>query len=59
MIYNASSPDELALINFAKFCGFEYLGTDINNIISVKRSSTLIKKYELIETFEFTSVRKR
>ena len=26
--YNASSPDELALINFAKYCGFEYIGTD-------------------------------
>lgn len=25
-IYNASSPDELALVNFAKFCGVEYLG---------------------------------
>jgi phospholipid-transporting ATPase len=22
IIYNASSPDELALVNFAKFCGF-------------------------------------
>ena len=22
IIYNASSPDELALVNFAKYCGF-------------------------------------
>lgn len=22
--YSATSPDELALVNFAKFCGFEY-----------------------------------
>lgn len=26
VIYNASSPDELALVNFAKFCGYKYLG---------------------------------
>lgn len=26
IVYNASSPDELALINFARYCGFEYLG---------------------------------
>ena len=24
--YQAASPDELALLNFAKFCGFKYLG---------------------------------
>jgi phospholipid-transporting ATPase len=34
--YNASSPDELALLNFAKFCGFEYLGIDEESIIKVK-----------------------
>jgi phospholipid-transporting ATPase len=28
LIYNASSPDELALINFAKFSGVEYIGMD-------------------------------
>lgn len=28
LVYNASSPDELALVNAAKFCGFEYRGTD-------------------------------
>ena len=22
IVYNASSPDELALLNFAKYCGF-------------------------------------
>jgi phospholipid-transporting ATPase len=48
----------LALVNFAKFCGVEYIGTDENNIISVKYED---KKYdyELLETFEFTSSRKR
>lgn len=28
LVYNASSPDELALVNFAKYCGAEYLGVD-------------------------------
>lgn len=32
LIYNATSPDELALLNFARFVGFEFLGTDENNI---------------------------
>lgn len=36
IIYNASSPDELALINFAKFCGFEYKGMDDNGNMIVK-----------------------
>ena len=26
--YNAASPDELALLNFAKYCGFVYKGID-------------------------------
>ena len=26
IIYNASSPDELALLNFAKFVGYNFLG---------------------------------
>jgi phospholipid-transporting ATPase len=30
IIYNASSPDELSLLNFARFMGFEYIGTDEN-----------------------------
>ena len=57
-IYNASSPDELALVNFAKFCGVEYVGTDENNIITVKYEETKYE-FELLEVFEFTSSRKR
>lgn len=34
--YNSSSPDELALVMGAKFCGYEYLGTDQDNILSLK-----------------------
>jgi phospholipid-transporting ATPase len=34
--YNASSPDELALINFAKFCGVQFMGNNEENIMEVK-----------------------
>ena len=26
--YQAASPDDLALVNFAKYSGYEYLGSD-------------------------------
>ena len=29
--YNASSPDELAFINMAKYCGWEYIGVNDSN----------------------------
>ena len=32
-IYNASSPDELALVNGAKYFGYEFLGRDEDNNI--------------------------
>lgn len=47
MAYNASSPDELALVNFAKFTGFEYLGTDEHNNMLVKHKDN-IYKYQLL-----------
>jgi len=28
LIYNASSPDELALVNMAKLCGYRFIRTD-------------------------------
>jgi phospholipid-transporting ATPase len=28
LVYNSASPDELALVNFAKFSGWEYKGID-------------------------------
>ena len=30
-VYNASSPDELALVNFAKFCGYELIDVTSDN----------------------------
>jgi phospholipid-transporting ATPase len=31
IVYNASSPDELALVNAAKFFGFSFQGRDENS----------------------------
>jgi phospholipid-transporting ATPase len=36
MKYNASSPDELALTNAARYFGFEFYGRDADNNIKVK-----------------------
>ena len=56
VIYNASSPDELALVNCAKFCGFEYLGIDENNNMMVEYKKK-IYKYEILYILEFNSIR--
>ena len=58
IIYNASSPDELALLNFAKFVGCEYEGTDDNNNIVIKLMGEKYT-YKLFYTLEFNSTRKR
>ena len=34
--FNASSPDELALVTAAKFCDFEYIGTNENGHLVVR-----------------------
>ncbi|EGR33523.1 phospholipid-translocating p-type flippase family protein, putative [Ichthyophthirius multifiliis] len=58
--YQASSPDDLALVNFAKFCGFQYLGKDNDDIIQIKESEqNKIWKFKLLNLIEFTSDRKR
>lgn len=58
IISKSASPDEMALVNFAKFCGVEFKGIDEDNYILVEfRSETF--KYKLLETLEFTSERKR
>lgn len=58
VFYNASSPDELALINFAKFCGMKFLGINENNEIMIEFQQK-IYKFRLIYSFEFNSDRKR
>ena len=34
--FKTNSPDNLALVNFAKFCGVKYEGKDKNNMIRIK-----------------------
>lgn len=56
--YNASSPDEMALINLAKFLGVEYRGKDENNNLIVYFSLEEKEyKYKLLHVLEFTSLR--
>lgn len=56
--YSASSPDELAFVNFSKLLGCEFKGIDDDN------KMTLIdqgkdRNFKLLEIFEFSSERKR
>lgn len=43
IIYNASSPDELALVNFAKYCGVEYRGMDENSCMVIRDNGVDIR----------------
>jgi len=43
LFYNATSPDELALLNFARFVGLEFLGTDEHNIKRVRFYEEIIE----------------
>ena len=52
----ASSPDELALVNFAKYCGIEYLGSDEEQNMMVSYEG-VIHKYKLLNVLEFNSSR--
>lgn len=58
LIYNASSPDELALVNAAKYLKYTFVGRDEENNILVDIRGK-IKKYRLLNLIEFTSARKR
>ena len=57
-VYNASSPDELALVYFAKHMGMSYEGKDENNIMTLKFFNEDLR-FELIEEIEFNSDRKK
>jgi phospholipid-transporting ATPase len=39
VFYNASSPDELALVNAAKFLGVTFVGRDEDSNMIIKRDS--------------------
>ena len=56
--YKASSPDELALVNAARFFGVEFVGRDENQSILVKVHGD-IKIIEVLNIIEFNSDRKR
>jgi len=56
--YTASSPDELALVNVAKYFGVEFMERNDDNSILIKyRNNTF--RYKLLNIFEFNSDRKR
>jgi len=58
--YNASSPDELALTNAARFFGIVFDDRDDeNNIIIHNKFTDERLKYQLLNVIEFTSARKR
>lgn len=56
--YNASSPDELALVNAGKYFGYYFKGRDDDNNIEVEiEGQTEI--FQLLTVIEFSSDRKR
>ena len=60
LIYNASSPDELALTNAARYFGVTFMERDEdNNIVVYNKNSDKYFKYKLLNVIEFTSARKR
>lgn len=56
--YSASSPDEAALVNFAKLCRYEYVGMSDNNEMLVEINERP-HKFKLHHVLEFDSDRKR
>ncbi len=56
--YNASSPDELALVNAARFFGVKYIDRDEENNIFIEFKKEK-QKWKLLNTIEFNSTRKR
>lgn len=57
-LYNSSSPDEIALANFAKLCNFEYYGLDEEQSMMIKTEND-IEKFRFLNLLEFNSTRKR
>ena len=43
MFYNASSPDELALVNAAKYYHYEFKGRDEHNNVEILRNGQIVK----------------
>lgn len=58
IFYNASSPDELALVNAAKFFKYTFTGRDEEDNVLIDCKGDL-RRYKLLNLIEFTSTRKR
>ena len=52
----ASSPDEVALVNFARYCDIEFMGVDENNDMIIREKNKQLK-YRILHIFEFDSTR--
>ena len=61
IVLNSSSPDELALINGAKYYGVKFVERTSSNqiIIRDRNEGGRLKQYQLLNVIEFTSDRKR
>ena len=57
-MYNAASPDELALVNGARHLGFAFESRDDDNNM-ICRAWGEERKYKLLNVIEFDSTRKR
>ena len=56
--YNAASPDELALVNAARFLGASFVNRDEDNNMEIDLKGQKLK-YRLLNVLEFNSTRKR
>ena len=56
-VFQASSPDEIALVEWAESVGISLTERDINQMILSSNGKT--QKYEILHIFPFTSERKR
>lgn len=56
--FNASSPDELAFVNFSRLIGCDFLGLDDDNNLSINQFGQK-KSLKLLDVIEFNSDRKR
>jgi magnesium-transporting ATPase (P-type) len=57
-LIKTSSPDELALVNFAKYCGYEFKGVDRDDHYLIDFEGS-VQKFKLLHVLEFNSKRKR
>lgn len=57
-VYNASSPDELALVNGMRHFGFAFTDRDVDDNMIIEMEGEQ-RKYKLLHVLEFNSDRKR